>query len=206
MTAHNNFDDDENLEIIALLASLDVADARQTHPPRTPSPNQPPPYALDYHISPAARPRTLPSSPPSSLTIYRYTTPTRIGYTPDWSALHTIAFQLDIFHRSVAGSATQGVPNTKVLAVQRGSGQKKGKRVRKAAYVVFCGRSPGVYLTWCAPSVSVFFFFLSINISQVGNGKARFRCPQLHFSRLRHRFRSESRLRLRLCPFMDTLY
>lgn len=157
MTAHNNFDDDENLEIIALLASLDVADARQTHPPRTPSPNQPPPYALDYHISPAARPRTLPSSPPSSLTIYRYTTPTRIGYTPDWSALHTIAFQLDIFTGLSLVPPLKVSPTRRSLQFNEGAAKRKGSECGKLHMSSFVAEAPACILLG-APLRFLFFF------------------------------------------------
>ncbi|KAJ7722083.1 hypothetical protein B0H16DRAFT_1737894 [Mycena metata] len=103
-----------------------------TPPPHTPSP---PPYTPAPHTAsarrmfPAAHTRTFSLSPTDRPALYRFATPTRQGYTEDWS---------------VAGAATQGVPNARVVAVQK----SKKSRTKKAAYVVFCGLQYGVFLTW----------------------------------------------------------
>ncbi|KAJ7472808.1 hypothetical protein FB451DRAFT_1399006 [Mycena latifolia] len=49
------------------------------------------------------------------------------------------------FSRSVAGAATQGVPQAHV---HKTGGRCKKPRTKKAAYVVFCGREIGVFRTW----------------------------------------------------------
>ncbi|KAJ7458850.1 hypothetical protein FB451DRAFT_1182430 [Mycena latifolia] len=64
-------------------------------------------------------------------TVYYYESPTKSGAT--------------------AGTATQGVQHAHVHRVQRGS----KKRTKKAAYVVFVGRVPGVHHRWSEAETSV---------------------------------------------------
>ncbi|KAJ6452137.1 hypothetical protein C8R47DRAFT_1169392 [Mycena vitilis] len=70
-----------------------------------------------------------PSSPSRRTTRYYFESPTKRGYTDEWS---------------VAGAATQGVENAHVHRVQKA--QKKRKNIK--AYVVFVGRVPGVHPSW----------------------------------------------------------
>ncbi|KAJ7878304.1 hypothetical protein B0H13DRAFT_1892770 [Mycena leptocephala] len=130
MTALDSSDEYNDEAIANLIASLDLGDgplSPATPPPRTPSPN-PPAYR-------ASAPRTLPSAnlrsnPPPTTTTYYYESPTRSGYTTQWSR---------------AGIATQGVVCASVHTVERAAPFPKTK---KKAYVVFCGLRCGVVLTW----------------------------------------------------------
>ncbi|KAJ7025138.1 hypothetical protein C8F04DRAFT_1191703 [Mycena alexandri] len=71
------------------------------------------------------------TSPVSFSQLYQYTSPSRTGFTPDW---HT------------AAAATQGVSRAQPQRLT--PPHKSRKRGKKAAYVVFYGRRPGVYHTW----------------------------------------------------------
>ncbi|KAJ7675300.1 hypothetical protein B0H17DRAFT_1207809 [Mycena rosella] len=84
-----------------------------------------------HPIPPASQ--TLPriSHRTTRSTVYQFESPTKRGYTTDWS---------------LAGSATQGVPGSQVHTVQ--ASRKRVRTSKKAAYVVFCGIRCGVFLTW----------------------------------------------------------
>ncbi|KAJ7165266.1 hypothetical protein C8R46DRAFT_1220401 [Mycena filopes] len=99
--------------------------ARPATPPSSPQTARPAtPLSLPQT---AARPTTPPPSLSSS--VYYFNSPTRRGYTSSWA---------------LAGALTQGVPGAYVRAVNKTS----KRRTKKAAYVVFFGRVPGVFLTW----------------------------------------------------------
>ncbi|KAJ7676724.1 hypothetical protein DFH06DRAFT_1122030 [Mycena polygramma] len=94
-------------------------------PPPQPPSLVPPPYATvnperPAAISPARAPRN---------TEYHVVTPTQSVSTTEWS---------------VAGGLTQGVPGAAV----RASKKKKKRRPPAKAYIVFCGKQPGLSLTW----------------------------------------------------------
>ncbi|KAJ7801668.1 hypothetical protein B0H14DRAFT_3489325 [Mycena olivaceomarginata] len=120
-----------------LLTRLNVQDNDLgTPPPHTPSPRA---RSLaresPSRTFPAIHRRilltTLATTPPTTSTVYRYGISTQVGYTADWA---------------VAGTATQGVPQSHVRAVQKSSPQKP--RSKKHAYVVFVGLQCGVFHTW----------------------------------------------------------
>ncbi|KAJ7884913.1 hypothetical protein B0H13DRAFT_2343485 [Mycena leptocephala] len=126
-------------EFNALIANLNLHDVQPpissgTPPPRTPSP-RPPAYSVTAHTFPSIRPRTYTRSPaattPATPPVYHFVSPTQQGYTPEWS---------------LAGSATQGVRGGHVHTVR--SPRQKPHTGTKVAYVVFCGRCPGVYRRW----------------------------------------------------------
>ncbi|KAJ7926728.1 hypothetical protein B0H13DRAFT_2313225 [Mycena leptocephala] len=129
----------------ALIANLNLCDVQLpisagTPPPRTPSP-RPPPYSATAHTFPSIRPRTYTCRP----VIYHVVSPSQQGYTSEWS---------------LAGSATQGVRGGHVRTV---ASPRQKQRTKKAAYVVFCGRRPGVYRLWsetesCVSGVSCCIF------------------------------------------------
>ncbi|KAJ6557481.1 hypothetical protein B0H19DRAFT_1261104 [Mycena capillaripes] len=136
MTAYNNLEEYDDPELLRLFASLNLQDAHRhpvplaTLPPRTPS-SLPPAYsAAARHTLPAVHPRTYTSTIPSS-TLYHFESPTRRGYTTEWSS---------------AGAATQGVPNASVRAFR--PSRSKKTHSKKKAYVVFCGVQCGVFLSW----------------------------------------------------------
>ncbi|KAJ7205083.1 hypothetical protein C8J57DRAFT_1259100 [Mycena rebaudengoi] len=108
-------DNYSDTEIVALIASLDLAET----PVDSPSAGSKPPG-----YSPLTEtPRRVHTA------IYVYASPIRQDVTTEWS---------------IAGSASQGVPNTTVHRVK-----KKAKKSRQSgAYVVFHGHQPGVYSTW----------------------------------------------------------
>ncbi|KAJ6525810.1 hypothetical protein DFH09DRAFT_1328828 [Mycena vulgaris] len=134
---------------LAALANLDLEDSPPTPefllvplPPRTPSSQSAPPYS-SRHTFPSNHSRTDTTphhQPHSDSTVYFYTTPTRRGYTADWS---------------VAGTATQGIPHANVHAVHRPSTSKRKTLKKKAVYIVFCGRHPAVCYTWDETSALV---------------------------------------------------
>ncbi|KAJ7169366.1 hypothetical protein C8R43DRAFT_1121239 [Mycena crocata] len=155
-TLPESTEDQDNSTLLALLARLNLRpEDPQPQPPRTPSP---PPYS-SLPLNPIPRPHTLPrvrprAEPPStptvhrrappanparyhlafapvSETVYRFDSPGNSGYTNQWS---------------IAGAATQGVANASVHRVQHAS--PHGKRVVKAAYVIFVGTDTGVFFTW----------------------------------------------------------
>ncbi|KAJ6557788.1 hypothetical protein B0H19DRAFT_1261386 [Mycena capillaripes] len=140
MTALNNLEEDHDSELLRLLASLDLWDARPhsippaTPPPRTPS-LLPPPYTEPVrHTFPTVRSRTYTAT--SGSTLYHFESPTRRGYTIDWCS--------ESFH--VAGGCRYpGVPNATVHAFHPSRSKKKRP---KKAYVVFCGTQCGVFLSW----------------------------------------------------------
>ncbi|KAJ6506115.1 hypothetical protein DFH09DRAFT_1334855 [Mycena vulgaris] len=113
---------------LAALANLDLEDSPPTPefllvplPPQTPSSQSAPPYS-PRHTFPSnhSRTDTTPHHQPySDSTVYFYTTPTRRGYTADWS---------------VAGTATQGIPHANVHAVHRPSTSKRKTFKKKAVY------------------------------------------------------------------------
>ncbi|KAJ7744435.1 hypothetical protein DFH07DRAFT_963661 [Mycena maculata] len=140
----DDFDDREICALISNLELLDVEDPRP--PPRTPSPRRspsPPAYRTPFltpQSSPGFRTRAGTSTFPAlgtrtNTTSYIYDSPTGRQRSDDWST---------------AGTATQGVPHTRVYAVIGDSARKKKKPKgpKKAAYVVFCGRQFGVFQTW----------------------------------------------------------
>ncbi|KAJ7439886.1 hypothetical protein B0H11DRAFT_2253420 [Mycena galericulata] len=94
--------------------------------PPTPPPLTPDPPSTPVKPSSRAAP-SLPVTParntdaPPNPTIYRFSSPKKSGYTPDWSE---------------AGSATQGSPSSHVQAYV------------VLAYVVFRGRTIGVMQSW----------------------------------------------------------
>ncbi|KAJ7430876.1 hypothetical protein B0H11DRAFT_2262776 [Mycena galericulata] len=121
MAALDSSSDYDDAEIVALIASLDLADLgladaenprAPSPPPRTPSPRLPSHNHPTAHISHTKRPDFA----------------TR--YTTEWS---------------MAGSATQGVTDGRVFAV---SPKRKNKKSKKSAYVVFCGSRFGVFHSW----------------------------------------------------------
>ncbi|KAJ7509960.1 hypothetical protein B0H11DRAFT_1900377 [Mycena galericulata] len=109
---------------------------------RPASPATPPPLTPEPPATPVKREgRSLPATPArktkpiasaadlaSSPTIYRFASPTKSGYTADWSE---------------AGMATQGFPSH-VRAVRT----RTKIRTKKNAYVVFRGRTIGVMHSW----------------------------------------------------------
>ncbi|KAJ7777828.1 hypothetical protein DFH07DRAFT_766063 [Mycena maculata] len=155
--------DDFDPNFLAFLANLSIADELlppatsalravpvSPLPPRTPSPS-PPSDASHRHTFPSARPRTYTADPLDRPSIYR------IQSTTEWAW---------------AGFATQGIHDTSVCKIQVGERSKK-PRFDKAAYVVFCGRRLGVFLTWYVLIVA-------------GDQTTGHRCPQLHLLRLPH--------------------
>ncbi|KAJ7820350.1 hypothetical protein B0H14DRAFT_3472424 [Mycena olivaceomarginata] len=81
-------------------------------------------------------------------TVYEVESPTRRGLTTEWFDLSPFMSALPLMVlRSIAGTATQGIPGGHVRAIQRPTPKKK-KRVTAAAYAVFCGRMCGVFNTW----------------------------------------------------------
>ncbi|KAJ7832597.1 hypothetical protein B0H13DRAFT_2370891 [Mycena leptocephala] len=117
MTALDSSDEYNDEEFANLIASLDLGSlnlgngpsSAATPPPRTPPRNRP-----TYS---ASAPRTLPSSnsrrlTPATTALYYYESPTRSGYTTQWSR---------------AGSATQGVPGASVC-VERATSSRRPKR------------------------------------------------------------------------------
>ncbi|KAJ7025070.1 hypothetical protein C8F04DRAFT_1269682 [Mycena alexandri] len=141
-------------EFAALIVTLSLSNVSVASPPRTQTPPPPPSPSLaspsrartytddafaiatlslsDDVASPLTLARTqtppLPQSP--SRPLYFFESPTRSGYTSSWA---------------VAGTATQGIPGGHVHAVTKAP---KKKRTKKAAYTVFFGRVPGVFMTW----------------------------------------------------------
>ncbi|KAJ7480224.1 hypothetical protein B0H11DRAFT_2215007 [Mycena galericulata] len=131
MPENTEDDEYEDPEFLALIANLDLADDDSpAPPPRTPSPRHDPPPAY-RHTFPIAR--THHYTPPVRPTLYRFQSPTSQGVTPDWS---------------LAGAATQGVPDSTVSVIQTGGPRTKNTGGKKAAYAVFCGLRFGVFLTW----------------------------------------------------------
>ncbi|KAJ7825524.1 hypothetical protein B0H13DRAFT_2374918 [Mycena leptocephala] len=120
-------------DIDQLVANLTLED-----PPTTPTKpkrkkeNEGPPPASPPAPPPIAAPPGYsahnPSIAPSPL--YRFESPTKAGYTRHWSE---------------AAHATQGIPNSRAQALHK---PPKGRGPKKAAYVVFRGRSTGVFLSW----------------------------------------------------------
>ncbi|KAJ7017141.1 hypothetical protein C8F04DRAFT_1279936 [Mycena alexandri] len=106
---------------------------------RPPAPVTPPPDYEDIASrrspprTPTARPPPSSSSSPppsSSPTVYKVSSPAQTGYLADWSE---------------AANLTRASPHTTVRAVRKTPAKRRSK---KAAYVVFRGRSIGVFLTW----------------------------------------------------------
>ncbi|KAJ7764953.1 hypothetical protein DFH07DRAFT_770228 [Mycena maculata] len=137
MTVDSDYDDQE---ILALIASLNIADPlndvdrRAPSPPRTPSP---PAYSQlsDRHSGTSTFPQICPRTY-TTPRVYLYESPTQRAQSPNWST---------------AGTATQGVSGARVRAFTPASPDKKQRKTngpKKAAYVVFCGLQPGVFLTW----------------------------------------------------------
>ncbi|KAJ7837459.1 hypothetical protein B0H13DRAFT_2261035 [Mycena leptocephala] len=125
--------DDYDPAFLAFIARLDLNDtgtALSPPPPRTPSPT-PESDAVHRHTFPSMNSRRSDSNTPNP-TVYQFESPTRCGSTTHWS---------------LAGSATQGVANAHVRAIQTG-GRRKKPRTHIAAYTVFCGRQHGVFKTW----------------------------------------------------------
>ncbi|KAJ7041934.1 hypothetical protein C8F04DRAFT_1176591 [Mycena alexandri] len=126
---------------------------------------------------PAARPDQ--SARPSRL--YQYSSPARSGLTADWQPRHT------------AAAATQGVSHGRPQLL---TPTKSRSRRKKAAYVVFYGRRPGVYTTWAeteplvkAVSGSLFQGYYSLDSAVAAFAYAQARswtrvCPPPHHSRL----------------------
>ncbi|KAJ7735169.1 hypothetical protein B0H16DRAFT_1731433 [Mycena metata] len=125
--------DDEN-KLSSLLAALDLMNEPSPPPtaPRTPSPTPLNAAIVQRHTFPAPRNRIYTSNAVAPPPLYRFESPARSGYTTEWS---------------IAGAATQGVPNAHVHAVM-GGGRRKKSRTKKAVYAVFVGRNTGVFLTW----------------------------------------------------------
>jgi hypothetical protein len=166
------------------------------------------PRPIPSNVTPSPPPDLASDSPaqlctqPSIITVHqREPGPLPIGD----HCIHTHMYCSLTIRRSTAGHATQGISGARVHAAPSAGRQKKSKRARKAAYVVFCGRRPGVFRTWCVPHIAPALPF-ELSFAQVRNGEARRRCPQLHFPRLHHCCRSGGRLRLRLRPLLDTAY
>ncbi|KAJ6544604.1 hypothetical protein DFH09DRAFT_1321807 [Mycena vulgaris] len=141
MTALDDSAEYDDPTFLTLLSGLNLDEFTQNQPSaaasqppsptRTPSP-QPPAYSAHRHTFPSVRSQTY-TSPAASATVYHYNSPSRRGHTTDWS---------------IAGSATQGVPRATVYAIHQHPSPSKTKPAKKAAYVVFCGRRCGVFLTW----------------------------------------------------------
>ncbi|KAJ7880929.1 hypothetical protein B0H13DRAFT_1891595 [Mycena leptocephala] len=141
----DEYADEEILNLIAALnlagpdsdLNLPTASLPQT-PPQTPS-HRPPPYTTRSTFRP--QPETRDS--PGTSTLYYYESPTRHGYTPEWW--------------SAAGNATQGISGGHVHVVQQ-RGPRKNKKKKTGswrAYVVFCGRQCGVFLTCTSPTIFI---------------------------------------------------
>ncbi|KAJ7860926.1 hypothetical protein B0H13DRAFT_2355299 [Mycena leptocephala] len=96
---------------------------KESEGPPPASPPAPPPIA-----APPGYSAHNPSAAPSPL--YHFESPTKAGYTRHWSE---------------AAHATQGIPNSRAQALNK---PPKTRGSKKAAYVVFQGRSTGVFLSW----------------------------------------------------------
>lgn len=147
--------DDYDPAFLAFIARLDLNDtgtALPPQPPRTPSPTLES-DAVHRHTFPSMDSRRSDSNTPNP-TVYQFESPTRCGSTTHWCVRLLFWFPFhqlkSIFHRSLAGSATQGVANAHVRAIQTG-GRRKKPRTHIAAYTVFCGRQHGVFKTWWRP-------------------------------------------------------
>ncbi|KAJ7914817.1 hypothetical protein B0H13DRAFT_1872529 [Mycena leptocephala] len=162
MSADNDSFDYDDPAFLSLLASLDLADHEPSPPPPPPRTPSPRPLAVQRHTFPAMNGRNRAASRP---TIYQYESPTRQGYTTEWFAALSHFFPvLILFTRSVAGTATQGVPGGHVRVVgSRPPAKNKPKREAEPLPVVvadganplngtedfdgkwFVGITPGVY-------------------------------------------------------------
>ncbi|KAJ7876666.1 hypothetical protein B0H14DRAFT_3436420 [Mycena olivaceomarginata] len=126
MTALDENDDPLDSQLLQRIVDLNLesVSAPVASPPRTPLSRSPPPYVTSAHhssLSSTTRP-----------TVYEFASPTRHGFTTEWST---------------TGSATQNVTGGHVRTVQRSTPKKK-KTVPPEAYVVFCGIRCGVFRTW----------------------------------------------------------
>jgi hypothetical protein len=145
MTADNDSFEYDDPAFLSLLAGLDLADNEFSPPPppRTPSPHPASHLTGQRHTFPAMNGRNHAAA---QLTIYQYESPTRRGCTSEWFAdSHPHPLCPNLFYRSVAGTATQGVPGGYVRVVGAPPAKNKPKF---AAYVVFCGRRVGVLHAW----------------------------------------------------------
>ncbi|KAJ7044910.1 hypothetical protein C8F04DRAFT_1250153 [Mycena alexandri] len=130
---------DDN-DFVSLMATLNLMnepiDERTSSPtyaaPRTPSPTPLSAAAVQRQTFPAMRNRIYNSASSAPPPVYRFDSPATSGYTTEWS---------------IAGAATQGVPDGHVHTVRPG-GRRNKPRTKKAAYVVFVGRDTGVLSTW----------------------------------------------------------
>ncbi|KAJ7088012.1 hypothetical protein B0H15DRAFT_949826 [Mycena belliarum] len=123
MTALESSTEHDDAELLEMLAQLNVGErAPNRHTsvtppaPRTPSP---PPY------TPPRAGQTFPTA------VYRFTSPTRSGYTTNWSR---------------AANAPQGVAAASVSTIQQARSKKP--TYRKKAYAVFWGKRCGIFHTW----------------------------------------------------------
>ncbi|KAJ7823466.1 hypothetical protein B0H13DRAFT_1919607 [Mycena leptocephala] len=143
----DEYADEEILNLIAALnlagpdsdLNLPTASLPQT-PPQTPS-HRPPPYTTRSTFRP--QPETRDS--PGTSTLYYYESPRGTGTPPNGGISSLSAKVL-----SAAGNATQGISGGHVHVVQQ-RGPRKNKKKKTGswrAYVVFCRRQCGVFLTW----------------------------------------------------------
>ncbi|KAJ7430336.1 hypothetical protein FB451DRAFT_1422840 [Mycena latifolia] len=117
--------DDEVDHLIRNFDGTFYLDPRDDSTPLLSSPELPtsPPFKVHQ--------KSAPSTPAcSQLPVYRFSSPTKAGYTPDWFD---------------AGSATQGVPGGSVRTVVK---SPKASKAPASAYVVFFGRKVGVFVQW----------------------------------------------------------
>ncbi|KAJ7430094.1 hypothetical protein B0H11DRAFT_2264328 [Mycena galericulata] len=129
-------------DIDEILAAMTLEE-QAGHASRPASPASPPPYTPDPPATPVKRAtRSLPVTPaghktapgtdiPSSPTLYRFDSPTKSGYTPDWSE---------------AGTATQGSPSHVHAIRKQRKNRKNGNKIE--AYAVFRGRTIRVMQSW----------------------------------------------------------
>ncbi|KAJ7457580.1 hypothetical protein B0H11DRAFT_2243338 [Mycena galericulata] len=135
-------------DIDEILAAMTLEEeAGQVSRPATPA--SPPPLTPDPPATPVKRAtRSLPATPAgpkkyvapgtdlaSSPTLYQFDSPTKSGYTADWSE---------------AGLATQGSPS-QVHAIR----PRPKKGTTKKAYVVFRGRTIGVMHSWAQVQAAI---------------------------------------------------
>ncbi|KAJ7632085.1 hypothetical protein B0H17DRAFT_1149970 [Mycena rosella] len=118
-------DDQPVYDIDKIFASLTLAEAPDAEG-RKPLPETPP-------RTPTHTPRKQKVSSPEQSTSasisYSYASPTRSGHTQDWAH---------------AAHVTQGTPESRVQCI----GKRPKTRTKKAAYVVFRGRTIGVFRVW----------------------------------------------------------
>ncbi|KAJ7484053.1 hypothetical protein B0H11DRAFT_2231787 [Mycena galericulata] len=139
-----------------------------TPPPLTPDPPSTP-------VKPSSRAApSLPVTParntdaPPNPTIYRFSSPKKSGYTPDWSE---------------AGSATQGSPSSHVQVVRPpNKNRKKNQAYVVLAYVVFRGRTIGVMQSWpeVQAAISGVRFALHQGYPSLDLAKSAFEFAHLH--------------------------